>query len=51
MIIKTVSFAIVHFIVAFSVAYLLAGSIVIGGLIALVEPVVNIIAYHFHDKA
>ena len=51
MIIKTVSFAIVHFIVAFSVAYLLTGSIVIGGLLALIEPIVNTIAYHFHEKA
>lgn len=48
---KTMTFAILHFIVAFSVAYLLTGSLVIGGAIALVEPAVNTVAYYFHEKA
>lgn len=48
--IKTASFAIVHFSVAFAVAFALTGSVVIGGLVALVEPVVNTVAYHFHEK-
>jgi uncharacterized membrane protein len=48
--IKTASFAIVHFSVAFGVAYALTGSVVIGGLVALVEPMVNTVAYHFHEK-
>ena len=47
---KTVSFAAVHFSVAFTVAYIMSGSIVIGGAIALVEPVINTIAYYFHEK-
>ena len=47
---KTVSFAVVHFTVAFSVAYLLTGSVVIGGAVALIEPMINTIAYHFHEK-
>jgi uncharacterized membrane protein len=48
---KTLSFAAVHFIVAFSVAYALTGSLAIGGAIALVEPAVNTIAYFVHEKA
>lgn len=48
--IKTASFAIVHFSVAFGVAFALTGSVVIGGLVALVEPMVNTVAYHFHEK-
>ena len=48
---KTMSFAVVHFTVAFSVGYLLSGSVLVGGAIALVEPAVNTVAYHFHEKA
>jgi len=47
---KTVSFAAVHFSVAFSVGYLMTGSIAVGGAIALVEPAVNTVAYFFHEK-
>lgn len=47
---KTISFAVVHFTVAFSVAYLLTGSVAVGGLVALVEPLCNTVAYHFHEK-
>ncbi|HUT41673.1 MAG TPA: DUF2061 domain-containing protein [Gammaproteobacteria bacterium] len=48
---KTMSFAIVHFMVAFTVGYLLSGSVMIGGAIAVIEPMVNTIAYHFHELA
>jgi len=47
--IKTVSFAAVHFTVAFTVGYLMTGSVLVGGAIALVEPAVNTIAYYFHE--
>lgn len=47
---KTVSFAIVHMCVAFSVGYLMTGDIAVGGALALVEPLVNTIAYYFHEK-
>jgi uncharacterized membrane protein len=47
---KTMSFAALHFTVAFSVAYLLSGSVLVGGAIALVEPTINSVAYHFHEK-
>jgi uncharacterized membrane protein len=48
--IKTFTFALMHFTIAFSVAYLLTGDIVIGGAVALVEPAVNTVAYYFHDR-
>ena len=47
---KTVTFAICHFSVAFSVAWLLTGSLGIASLLALVEPLVNTVAYYFHEK-
>ena len=47
---KTMSFAAVHFTVAFSVGYLMTGSVLVGGAIALVEPTINTIAYHIHEK-
>lgn len=48
---KTFSFAAVHFTVAFSVAYLITGSWLASGLTALIEPCLNTVAYHFHEKA
>ncbi|WP_043531443.1 DUF2061 domain-containing protein [Litchfieldella xinjiangensis] len=49
--IKTATFAVVHFSVAFTVTYLVTGSWVLGGLIAMLEPAVNTVAYFFHEKA
>lgn len=47
---KTVTFATMHFVIAFGVAYALTGDVVIGGAVALVEPAVNTVGYHFHEK-
>lgn len=47
---KTLSFAAVHFSVAFSVGYLMTGSLAVGGAIALVEPLANTLAYHLHER-
>ncbi|HKJ52892.1 MAG TPA: DUF2061 domain-containing protein [Gammaproteobacteria bacterium] len=47
---KTASFAAVHFSVAFSVAYLISGNPLVGGAIALIEPAINTVAYHFHER-
>ena len=47
---KTMTFAVVHFSVAFGVATVLTGSPLIGGLIALVEPAVNTVAYYLHEQ-
>lgn len=49
--VKTISFAILHFSVAFSVAYVLTGSLLIGGLMALVEPACNTVVFYFHERA
>ena len=48
---KTLTFAILHFGVAFSVAYALTGSIGISSTVALVEPIVNTVVFFFHEKA
>lgn len=47
---KTMTFAFMHFVVAFSVTYLLTGSIAVGGAVALVEPAINTIAFYFHER-
>lgn len=48
---KTLSFAVLHFSVAFGVGWLLSGDVLVGGAIALVEPAINSVAYHFHERA
>ncbi|KKL02276.1 DUF2061 domain-containing protein [Rheinheimera mesophila] len=48
---KTMTFALLHFTVAFSVTYLLTGDLFVGGLVATIEPAINTIAYFFHEKA
>ena len=47
---KTFSFALVHFTVAFSLGFAMTGSLVVGGALALVEPAVNTLAYHVHER-
>jgi len=46
---KTFTFAILHFSVAFLVVYALTGSFVIGGAVALIEPAVNTVVFYFHE--
>jgi len=48
--VKTVTFAVLHFTVAFAVAYALTGSVVLGSAIALVEPLANTVAFYFHER-
>lgn len=47
---KTLSFAAVHFSVAFTVGYLMTGSVWVGGALAVVEPACNTVVFHFHEK-
>lgn len=47
---KTLSFACVHFTVAFAVGYAMTGSVLVGGALALVEPACNTVAFHLHEK-
>lgn len=48
---KTMSFAAIHFTVAFTLGYLFTGSLLVGGAMALVEPACNTVAFHLHEKA
>jgi len=47
---KTLSYAMVHFTVAFGVVYLLTGSVPIATGVALIEPMANTVAYFFHER-
>lgn len=47
---KTFSFAVMHFTIAFGVVYLITGSLLLGGAVALIEPALNTVAFHFHEK-
>lgn len=47
---KTITFAVMHFTIAFAVVYAMTGSILLGGAVALVEPALNTVAFHFHEK-
>jgi len=48
--IKTVTFGMMHMSVAFAVVWLMTGDMLIGGAVALVEPLVNTMAYYFHER-
>ncbi len=47
---KTLSFAVVHFAVGFGVTFALTGSVVIATGVALIEPAVNTVAFFFHER-
>ncbi len=47
---KTASFAVLHFAVAFGIAYLLTDSIGIASALALIEPLANTVAFFFHER-
>lgn len=51
MMLKTLTFAALHFSVAFSVTYVLTDSIGVSGAVALVEPLINTVVFYFHEKA
>ncbi|MCR6631226.1 MAG: DUF2061 domain-containing protein [Magnetospirillum sp.] len=48
---QTVSQLGLHLGVAVGVGYAMTGSLAIGGAVALVEPVCNVVAGRLHDKA
>jgi len=50
-VLKTLSFAALHFGVAFTVAYALTGSVAIAAGIGLIEPLANTVAFYFHERA
>lgn len=50
-IMKTLSFAVLHFVVGFGVTYLLSGSVAIATGVALLEPLANTVVFFFHERA
>lgn len=48
---KTVSQVGMHMTVAFSVMYVFTGSIALGGVAAVIEPICNVMLLPLHDKA
>jgi uncharacterized membrane protein len=48
---KTASFAALHFTIGFGVAYLISGSLPVALGVALIEPAVNTVAFFFHERA
>ena len=49
--IKTLTYLAVHLTVAFSVGYVLTGSLALAGGFALIEPLCNAVAFFFHERA
>ena len=47
---KTATFAVMHIGIAFTIVYLMTGDFMVGGAVALVEPLCNSVAYFFHER-
>ena len=47
---KTGSFAVIHLAIAVSIGYLFTGSLVLAGLISLIEPALNTVAHAVFDQ-
>jgi uncharacterized membrane protein len=47
---KTATFTVMHFSIAFTVVYLLTGDFLVGGVVALVEPLINSLGYLVHER-
>lgn len=47
---KSATFGVLHLGIAFSVSYLLTGSVAVAGAITLLEPLVNTVAHYFFDR-
>ncbi len=47
---KTLTFTLMHFCIAFGVTYGLTGSVAASGLVAAIEPLCNSIGFYFHER-
>jgi uncharacterized membrane protein len=47
---KTISFAVLHFVVGFTVSFALTGSFAIASAIAIIEPLANTVVFYFHER-
>ena len=50
-ILKTLSYAAMHMLIAILVAYVLSGSWAVALAIGMIEPCVQTVAYFFHERA
>ena len=50
-ILKTLTYAIMHVSIAVTVAFVLTGNLGAALAIGMIEPLVQTVAYHFHEKA
>ena len=49
-VLKTFTYLAVHLTVAFTIGYIITGSVQVAGLITLIEPCANAVAFFFHEK-
>lgn len=47
---KTLTFTLMHFCIAFGVTYALTGSVAASGLVAAIEPLCNSVGFYVHEK-
>ncbi|MVW76218.1 DUF2061 domain-containing protein [Pseudomonas xionganensis] len=47
---KTLTFTLMHFCIAFGVTYALTGSVAASSLVAAIEPLCNSVGFYFHEK-
>ncbi len=47
---KTASFAILHFAVGFAITYMLTGSVLVATGVALLEPAANTVVFFLHER-
>lgn len=47
---KTLTFTVMHFCIAFGVTYALTGSVAASSLVAAIEPLCNSVGFYFHEK-
>lgn len=50
-VVKTTTYAAMHFVVAFLVAWGVSGDLLIALGISLIEPAVQTVAFYFHERA
>lgn len=48
---RTVSQVVTHMVIGFAVTYAVTGSVVFGGLVILLEPVINVLLVPMHARA
>ena len=48
---KTLTYALLHFVVAVSVTLALTGSLAAALSVGMIEPLVQTVAYHVHERA